>query len=64
VSIDLAFSENGFLSDKGSGTVWNVGGKYQSGPVESDLAPLAISDEYWFSWKEFHPDSQLIRLPN
>ena len=60
--IDLSLSENNVLSDVISGTEWNVRGKYLAGLVESDLDGLAISDEYWFSWKEFHPDSQLIRL--
>jgi len=23
---------------------------------------LALSDEYWFSWKAFHPGSQLVRV--
>jgi len=60
--INLVISEDNVLSDISSGTEWNVRGKYLGGSIESDLEPLAISDEYWFSWKEFHPDSQLIRL--
>jgi hypothetical protein len=27
-----------------------------------DLTPRALSDEHWFSWKRFHPDTRLIRL--
>ncbi len=61
-SINLVISEDNVLSDISSGTEWNVRGKYLGGSIESDLELLAISDEYWFSWKEFHPDSQLIRL--
>lgn len=61
-SVRLSAEENGALRDTGSGTRWDIRGKYVSGPINSDLAMLAISDEYWFSWKAFHPDSELIRL--
>ena len=60
--IDLATNTDGTLSDIHSGTVWDNRGKYKSGLIKSDLEMLAISDEYWFSWKAFHPRSQLIRL--
>lgn len=62
-SIDLTVGKGGTLSDLNSGSVWDVRGKHVSGSIKSDLEALAISDEYWFSWKEFHPTSQLIRLP-
>ncbi|MDX2473201.1 MAG: DUF3179 domain-containing (seleno)protein [Candidatus Krumholzibacteria bacterium] len=62
-SLDLTAAADGALTDKYSGTVWSIAGKRISGPIASDLAALAISDEYWFSWKYYHPDSQLIRLP-
>ena len=62
VSIELAIGKDGTLSDKISGTLWDVRGKYMSGPLRFDLEALAISDEYWFSWKAFHPNSELIRL--
>lgn len=60
--VDLILNTDGTLSDTRSGTVWDARGKYKSGLIESDLEMLAISDEYWFSWKAFHPRSQLIRL--
>ena len=52
---------DGALCDAHSGTVWDLLGKYKSGSIKSDLEKVAISDEYWFSWKAFHPDSELIR---
>lgn len=61
-SILLSAEENGAMRDARSGTLWDVRGKYVSGPIKSDLSMLAISDEFWFSWKAFHPDSELIRL--
>lgn len=61
-SVDLAIQSDGTLVDNHSGTTWDARGKYKSGQIQSDLDMLAISDEYWFSWKAFHPGSQLIRL--
>lgn len=60
--ITLVRQPDGSLADSHSGTRWDARGKYLRGPLHSDLALLAISDEYWFSWKFFHPTSQLIRL--
>ena len=61
--IELALNRaNGTLSDAASGTVWDARGKYKSGRISSDLEMLALSDEYWFSWKAFHPGSQLVRV--
>jgi hypothetical protein len=61
-SLELTSDEAGALSDTRSGTTWDARGKYRCGPIRSDLEALAISDEYWFSWKAFHPDSELVRL--
>ena len=61
-SVQLTISTSGGLSDAHSGTTWDARGKYKSGSIMSDLQKLAISDEYWFSWKAFHPNSELIRL--
>jgi hypothetical protein len=62
VPIDLTLGKDSTLTDKCSGTSWNIRGKYLNGAIESDLEIIAISDEYWFSWKLFHPNSLLIRL--
>ncbi len=50
------------LIDSVSNTRWNIRGKYVSGAIKKDLEPIAISDEYWFSWIKFHKNSKLIRL--
>ena len=50
------------ILDKTSGSKWNLLGKYISGDIKYDLKPVAISDEYWFSWKRFHGDSQLLHV--
>jgi hypothetical protein len=61
-SLNIALNPNKTLSDVSSGTIWDIRGKCISGEIESDLEPIALSDEYWFSWKRFHPRSKLIRL--
>ena len=61
-SLNITLNADKTLSDISSGTVWNIRGKYIKGEIRSDLEPVALSDEYWFSWKKFHPDSKLIRV--
>ena len=60
--IDLSLSEGSDLKDVATGTIWDVRGKYKSGPIQSNLEMVMTSDEYWYSWKLFHPSSELIRL--
>lgn len=54
--------ENEEIIDRVTGTHWNIRGKYLKGSLNVNLDPIAISDEYWFSWKKFHKDSKLISL--
>jgi hypothetical protein len=60
--ISLSANEDGTLRDARSETVWDARGKYRDGPLKSDLELVAISDEYWFSWKAFHPEAQQVHL--
>ncbi|MDH5657462.1 MAG: DUF3179 domain-containing protein [Spirochaetia bacterium] len=55
-------TKDGSLFDTTSGTTWDMRGKFINGSIKKDLEPLAISDEYWFSWKKYHPDSKLVRI--
>lgn len=50
------------IVDLNSNTRWDIRGKYITGLLNVNLEPIAISDEYWFSWKKFHSNSKLIRL--
>ena len=63
-NIDLRLKNNQIIEDTITKTNWNVTGKHIVGTIKSDLKTIAISDEYWFSWKKFHPKSQLLRLNN
>ncbi|MCF6364574.1 MAG: DUF3179 domain-containing protein [Bacteroidales bacterium] len=62
--IYLSLKDRQTITDSKSETTWDLTGKYIGGIVNSNLEPLAISDEYWFSWKNFHPESNLIRISN
>lgn len=58
LELELAGSDE--IRDRASGSCWTLRGKALSGPVSEDLRPVAVSDEYWFSWKLFHPSATLL----
>lgn len=58
----LSLSDDLLLHDRTSGTVWDLRGHRVRGELHASLAPIAISDEYWFSWKFFHPDTQPVHI--
>lgn len=51
---------SGQIVDDVSGTCWDIRGKHRSGTIKENLDPIAISDEFWFSWKRFHPKTQIM----
>ncbi|MCP4438653.1 MAG: DUF3179 domain-containing protein [Aureispira sp.] len=54
--------EDNNLIDSKSNTTWDIRGKWKSGSLQTELEPIAISDEYWFSWKKYHPNTLLVEL--
>ena len=60
--VNLIVKDSRVIEDTISKSEWDVTGKYIKGEIKSDLEKIAISDEYWFSWKRFHPDSKLLRI--
>ncbi|MCG2784228.1 MAG: DUF3179 domain-containing protein [Anaerolineae bacterium] len=60
--LNLTLNPEKTLSDSSTSTLWDIRGRYISGEIESNLEPVALSDEYWFSWEKFHPTSQLVRV--
>lgn len=50
------------IVDRRTGTTWDLRGKHLAGPVAADLDPVPISDEYWFSWRFFHPEVPVDRV--
>jgi len=61
-SLNLLLNSDNTLIDDSTATVWDVRGKRVEGNIELDLESIALSDEYWFSWKRFHPTSKLVRV--
>jgi hypothetical protein len=58
--IVLTLDDDHLLQDRASGTAWDLRGHRVRGELQANLTPIAISDEYWFSWRFFHPDTQVI----
>lgn len=58
----LTLTDDLLLHDAATETDWDLRGHRIRGQLETNLTPIAISDEYWFSWKLFHPDTELIRI--
>jgi hypothetical protein len=54
--------QDNHIIDNNSGTIWDISGKFISGQTEENLETVAMSDEYWFSWKQYHPETALIRV--
>jgi hypothetical protein len=49
-------AEIGLMTDSNSHSVWNLNGLCLSGTFkDTQLEPLAAYQEFWHSWKEFHP---------
>ncbi|MFW5877097.1 MAG: DUF3179 domain-containing (seleno)protein [Myxococcota bacterium] len=46
--------------DNGNGS-WDLRG-HPLGETPYPLQPVAITDEYWFSWRLFHPEAPFVRL--
>jgi len=61
-NIDLALKNDQLIEDVITKSSWDITGKYLNGSIKNDLEKISISDEYWFSWKKFHPKSKLLRL--
>lgn len=55
----LELTEDRRIRDAASGSTWTLRGKHLDGPYGKDLQAVAVSDEYWFSWKAFHPQATL-----
>lgn len=53
---------NGTLHDTGTGTTWSMDGEAVAGPMTGTaLQRLQLTRSYWYTWKLFHPETQLYR---
>ncbi len=61
-NIILRLKNNQVIEDTITKTNWDITGRHIDGTIKNNLETIAISNEYWFSWKKFHPKSKLLRL--
>ena len=61
-NLNLILKKNQIIEDIITKSIWDITGKSLKGSIEKNLEKICISDEYWFSWKKFHPNSILLRL--
>jgi hypothetical protein len=51
------------LRDGGTGSVWDFRGRALEGPLAGkQLQPLGVLKDYWFNWKNYHPEGRLYNL--
>lgn len=61
-AVSLQLSRDGTrLVDSNGARVWDLRGRPVTNTTRA-LVPVALSDEYWFSWRHFHPHAPLVRL--
>lgn len=57
--------ENGILMDTNTQSHWNTDGLCTDGPMKgTKLIPVQASQEFWHSWKTFHPNTSLFGKNN
>ena len=60
--LELILNKENKIEDQKSHTTWDLRGKHISGIISSNLPLISLADEFWFAWKRFHNESELIRL--
>ena len=55
---------DGAFRDQETGSVWNLSGRAQSGPLAgAQLPPVLHGSPFWFAWAAFHPQTRLVTHP-
>jgi hypothetical protein len=53
------------LTDSNTHSIWNLYGKCTQGPLRNEqLEPVAAYQEFWHSWKQFHPNTLVYSAGN
>lgn len=53
---------DGFFTDDVTGSTWATFGRAVAGPLEGwRLEPLTYTNAFWFGWKEFRPNTRVVR---
>ena len=56
--------EEGWFVDEQTGTVWNLLGIAESGPLAGKaLKPLPHQNGFWFAWAVFKPNTRILPVP-
>jgi hypothetical protein len=59
-SLDKTLSQ---LTDTNTHSIWNLNGYCISGPFkDNQLETLAAYQEFWHSWKQFHPNTTIYKM--
>jgi hypothetical protein len=62
--LELEPAEPGKFRDRASGVAWSEQGKALDGPAAGvQLAAVPAYQEFWHSWRTFHPDTSARREP-
>ncbi len=65
--LDFRPAADGGFVDEQTGTRWDVLGRAVSGELagrELEPVPLSFDKIFWFSWRHYHPETALFRLPD
>lgn len=60
-ALDFTRADDGTFRDQQTGSVWNLFGRAESGPLAGEqLAAVEHLDTFWFAWAAFQPDTRLV----
>jgi Protein of unknown function (DUF3179) len=54
--------EDGSVIDSPTGSAWNFAGRATAGPLAGqELEPVQVTKDFWFDWRNYHPETTLRR---
>jgi len=57
------FVREGRITDKETGSVWNLRGRGLAGPLkEYDLVDWQVHNQFWYAWSDWHMLTKLMRI--
>ena len=60
-ALDFTRADDGTFRDRQTGSVWNLFGRAESGPLAGEeLTAVEHLDTFWFPWAAFQPDTRLV----
>ena len=50
------------LAPRATGSAWNFAGRATAGPLAGqELEPVQVTKDFWFDWRNYHPETTLRR---